>query len=259
MASGTSHIIDVWAHLAQHREEVVRRAREGSVDTKLLIRSKGPIKIVRGSVITVHVSLPGLMVEPDQDTILWEGEIGNCQFSVHVPESMSAGICQGQAVLSIDGFPTTKLFFEIRIASHSTPVDKLAIKVQRYHAVFASYASEDTGAVLARIQGLRKARPDLDIFFAAAHIRPGEDWMERLRDEIVGRDALYLFWSKAASVSKYVDWEWRYAVKEHGIDFIDPVPLVNPNEVPPPTELSALHFNDWILAYNTGRPDQPMP
>jgi len=39
----------------------------------------------------------------------------------------------------------------------------------------------------------------------------------------------------------------------HGIDFIDPIPLVSPKEVAPPAELSALHFNDWILAFRSGR------
>ena len=38
-----------------------------------------------------------------------------------------------------------------------------------------------------------------------------------------------------------------------GIEGIDPVPLVSPSEVPPPTELgSQMHFNDWILAYEGG-------
>jgi hypothetical protein len=34
-----------------------------------------------------------------------------------------------------------------------------------------------------------------------------------------------------------------------GVDYIDPVPLVSPDLVPPPPELAQLHFNDWVLAF----------
>ena len=59
---------------------------------------------------------------------------------------------------------------------------------------------------------------------------------------------LLLFWSTAASQSRYVESEWRIALEEHGLDGISPVPLESPATVPPPPELSSLHFNDWTLA-----------
>jgi hypothetical protein len=59
-----------------------------------------------------------------------------------------------------------------------------------------------------------------------------------------------MFWSKHAKKSHWVDREWRHGMKTKGIDFIDPVPLVDPRKVPPPTELADhKHFNDWTLAY----------
>ena len=60
---------------------------------------------------------------------------------------------------------------------------------------------------------------------------------------------LYLFWSDAARQSPWVEREWRCAYENRGVDFIDPVPLVSPEVVPPPSELADLHFNDWVLAY----------
>ena len=60
----------------------------------------------------------------------------------------------------------------------------------------------------------------------------------------------YLFWSKAASDSEWVEKEWRTALRFRGIDYIDPVPLISPKDVPPPEELGdELHFNDWVLAH----------
>lgn len=251
---GTSHVIDVWAHLEQQRQEVISRARMGAIGGDVIIRSKGPVTVARGTIITARLRLPDFDVEPQEDTIYWDGEIGNAQFTVRVPMGISTGKRQGHVVFMINGLPIAKLVFEIQIALSSAQADRLAARVQRYHHVFASYASSDSDAVLARIQGLLKGRPDIDVFYAEANIQPGERWHDRLQKEITKRDALYLFWSRAASVSEHVEWEWRCALKEHGIDFIDPVPLVHPKEVPPPPELCALHFNDWVLGYMSGQP-----
>jgi hypothetical protein len=89
----------------------------------------------------------------------------------------------------------------------------------------------------------------LDLFFARKDIVSGENWKARLAHEIDARDVMYLFWSKAASESKWVTWEWKRGLKMRGISFIDPCPLVEPEVVPPPQELKALHFSDWQLAY----------
>jgi hypothetical protein len=49
-----------------------------------------------------------------------------------------------------------------------------------------------------------------------------------------------------------VEREWRCALERRGIEFIDPVPLADPDEVPPPAELGVeLHFDDWLLAYRS--------
>lgn len=124
----------------------------------------------------------------------------------------------------------------------------------RTRRAFASYASSDRDAVLARVQGIQKAVPTIDVFLDVARLRSGDNWREALQQELIGRDVLYLFWSEAASRSRWVDWEWRCALKQHGIRLIDPVPLVSPEVVPPPPGLALLlHFNDWILAFMTNQ------
>jgi hypothetical protein len=71
-----------------------------------------------------------------------------------------------------------------------------------------------------------------------------------LLKQIDSSDVLYLFWSKYAKQSSWVEKEWRYGLTHKGIDFIDPVPLADPRKVPPPKELADVeHFNDWTLAY----------
>jgi len=77
----------------------------------------------------------------------------------------------------------------------------------------------------------------------------GELERERLQQEIVSRDVLYLFWSRAASKSQWVEIEWRTALASKGLEHIDPVPLEPGDVTPPPPELTTLHFNDWTLAF----------
>jgi hypothetical protein len=50
----------------------------------------------------------------------------------------------------------------------------------------------------------------------------GEDWQKRIEQEIASRDVFYLFWSRYAKESPYVEREWRFAVKQKGLDCIDP-------------------------------------
>ena len=80
-------------------------------------------------------------------------------------------------------------------------------------------------------------------------LRSGEDWAQRLVEEIRLRDVFYLFWSLAAKASEWVEREWRAALEHRGLDFISPVPLVPPRVAPPPKELASLHFNDPEVEY----------
>src|SRR5262249_33952744 len=125
---------------------------------------------------------------------------------------------------------------------------ELPSREQRFRTAFASYASEDQVDVAHRVQGIQAALPELDIFLDVVKLRAGKDWKKQLEEEIASRDVFYLFWSRAASASSWVAWEWNLALGRRGLDYIHPVPMVSPREVPPPPELASLHFNDWTLA-----------
>jgi uncharacterized protein YegL len=253
LKAGASHAIDVWAHLAREREKVIRIAREEAAGADLRIRTKGPVKVARGTTMTVRLCMGDLAIEPPEDTILWEGEIGNATFVVTVPKTAALGTRSGSASIYVAGIAVAKLYFVVQVGEESVASKLLEIGQKRYRRIFPSYADEDRNEVLARIHGMQKVAPSLDVFYPAAQLRSGEHWQERLEKEILSRDIMCLFWSKAASQSSWVDWEWRTGLRERGIDFIDPCPLVPPDEVPPPKELAdQLHFNDWILAYMRG-------
>jgi Ethanolamine utilization protein EutJ (predicted chaperonin) len=247
---GSVFALDVWAHLDRQRQRVLKRAREHAMGAAVQIQSKGPVKVARGTALTVSLRVADLTVDPVESAIEWLGEIGNTRFSLSVPSSAPEGPRAGVARFHIGEFEVARLDFVLQVGQCLAAWESLPTREKRYRTAFASYADEDRDAVLGRIQGIHKVLPSLDVFLAAAQLRAGEHWRERLREEIVRREVMYLFWSKAASQSHWVDWEWRTGVQLHDIDFVDPCPLVSPDEVPPPKELAdELHFNDWTLAW----------
>jgi hypothetical protein len=114
-------------------------------------------------------------------------------------------------------------------------------------SAFISYSSSDRARVAAIVQGMQTIRPDLDVFFDVESLRTGQHWKQALMDEISARDVLYLCWSQNAKMSPWVDFEWRYALDQKGLDFIEPVSIDPPELCEPPAELSDLHFNNRLL------------
>ncbi len=103
--------------------------------------------------------------------------------------------------------------------------------------------------------------PELEVLFDKASLRSGQPWEEELLRAICAADVFYLFWSTHARDSKWVEREWRCALRIRGIGFIDPVPLASPKEVPPPPELESKHFYDWELAFmrsELAKPAEPI-
>lgn len=153
------------------------------------------------------------------------------------------------------GFQVARVPIQILVTAKTGPSAPTTQPLHHIRKAFASYANPDRDEVLRAIQGMQKILPDLDVFLDVVKLRSGEDWERRLWQVIPESDVFYLFWSAAAKASPWVEKEWRCALKSRGYEFIDPVPLVSPEEVRPPDELSMKHFNDWILAFRRGRPE----
>jgi len=248
-----SFVIYIWAHLERHRDIVIQRAQEEYTDGKISIQSKGPVKVTRGTILSVRLKLEGLIVENPEDTILWEGEIGNAMFLVKVSEDAKEGSHSGVATIYIDGMQISRLYFVIQIGATQSQIESIPTQEERHRKAFPSYSSKDRDAVLARIQGIQKVAPYLEFNMDVLRLRSGQYWEQELWKIIPQNDIFYLFWSKNACKSEWVEKEWRCAFKTKGIDFIDPVPLVSPEEVPPPPELAGKHFNDWVLSFMRGK------
>jgi hypothetical protein len=250
---GMRFLLSIWAYLEKDRKKARKRASQGGRYREA--GYKAPVKLTRGSEVTVYLEIPGFEVASPADTLAWEGEIGNCSFTVGAPEGLATGRYPGTALLLVAGVQVGRLGFELEVGAQARGEAELQATLERVRTMFASYSTEDRIEVLRFKQGAEAA--GVDVFVDVLSMRTGEDWAQRLEREVTSRDRFCLFWSKNASRSEWVEKEWRAAYSAKGVSYIHPVPLADPRDVPPPPELgNCKHFNDVsqiVIAYEQQR------
>lgn len=257
---GQVHEVRFWAHLEAQTATVVARALAALAvldPRKLLVKTEGPFRVARSTALEITVSIEDVVLLDRSKAIIWTGEIGCATFLVTVPAQCAAGPKPGSASVRVAGTEIAKISFVLLVGSGSTRARRVQTGINRHKTAFASYASEDRDAVLARVQGIQKVAPSLKVFTDVTSLRSGDDWERKLYQMIARADVFYLFWCRHARQSAWVEKEWRCAFQAKGIDFIDPVPLESPDFAPPPPELSKKHFNEPILAYITSSSHPP--
>jgi len=246
IASAASFLVETWVYRQDERDEAEKRALKAAGDGASF-RSGGAARVERGAKITVTVRVGDWLVEPARQTVEWSGDIAHVGFRVTPSGALPSGKIDGECQLLIGGVRIGFVPFQIEVSrDKSGPIRVTPGTTVK--SAFASYASRDRRRVLARIQGIEKA--GIDVYMDVRDLRAGSNYNLELLNRIDGADVLYLFWSRHAAASEWVEREWRHGFKTRGVAFIDPVPMVDPRKVPPPAELGAdKHFNDWTLAY----------
>jgi hypothetical protein len=248
IGTGTTFVLDVWAHTAAQGDAVAKLAAELGRGSKVGV--KAGVGVKRGTELGVILEIPTLRIADSSENMVWEGEPVNASFAVEVPKDAATGRHAGRAVITVSGIPITRLIFSVEVSSGTGgPAGAATIEERPIRTAFASYSSRDRAEVLARVQGMKAIRPDLVIFLDVLSLRPGQNWESEIRRHVQADDAFFLFWSAHAKASTEVEKEWRTALEVRGIEFIGPVPLADPTAVSPPSELQALHFNDYYLAH----------
>ena len=247
---GTSFVLDVWAHLPEERADVLARIKEEYAGLDTASKTKDGARLARGSALSVRLEIEGLLIDEPDALLPWEGHMTSADFVVTVPQALRPGPRAGTVTLSVGGLRVSRIAFQLLVVGDlQRPAPRGRVTSARHEKAFASYASEDRDRVLARVQGMETVMP-MQVFVDVDTLRSsGGGWEEQLRARIDDAGVMYLFWSKAAQTSRWVDWEWRYALDRHGMEFIDPVPLEPPTLAPPPPELQKLHFDSKWLAF----------
>jgi hypothetical protein len=242
MQRGQQCVLEVWAYRPELHEIVAKEAtRDGRAE---LLGSKGPLAIEVGKTLTVTILLPGFLVHPAADLVLWDGEKANTSFLLTADVKTNAGLHIGTATIQSGTVPITLVHFGVWLDDQplNEPTTEISIGQRRVNAIFASYASEDRVEVLQWARGAAVA--GVDVFVDVLKLREGSTWEAELRHHVTSKDLFCLCWSEPASRSRWVEMEWRWALNSKGLDYIHPVPLVDPRTVPPPLELKDKHFSD---------------
>jgi hypothetical protein len=247
--SGLSFVVEVWVAPRGQRDAMLAQALKPG---RMLERaSRVGVNLERGMPITVILRLPDLEINGAAESMGWNGDIGNVSFIVRAPDAIAPGTYPGAAKILQNGIPIVDISFELTVvapgavvASSPAPLDSQAQRIRR---AFASYAHEDRLDVLFRVQGIEAT--GTEVFLDVISLRRRSDWETALFEEIDSRDRLFLFWSQRAAKSSWVDREWRHALKERGVDFIEMIPLEDPRLSGFPEELKQRHLDSTVLAF----------
>lgn len=198
-----------------------------------------------GTAVRVSLAGKGLSIDPPVQDFTWQGRRVLLAFDVGVPASTPDGVIVLKFDAAIDGIIVARLRMDLEIRAGAATEAPRTLTVEAARSAFASYSSQDRQRVLDRVAALQISA-GMDIFLDCLSLHPGQYWQARLEDEIRHRDLFLLFWSRPASESKWVEWEWRRALDEGKKDSMEIHPLEN--GIKPPHELGDLHFADPAMA-----------
>ena len=243
VAIGISFIVDVLIYCQPDRARALVRAAELRPENDRL-SSAGAAPVARGTKLNISLQLPW-DTEPKSQIVYWSGAITNVSFRV-LPTHLMPAPVYGTCKVAVGGLTIGQVFFRLESGSDD---QRSFSRARVIKSAFASYTSKDRRRVLARVQGIEKL--GVSVFMDTHALRSNDQYKKRIFEAIDSADIFYLFWSRHATRSNWVDQEWRYGYKQKGLAFIDPVPLVDPRKAPPPPELAEhKHFNDWTLIYS---------
>jgi hypothetical protein len=251
--NGGSLLVQVYAHLITKADEAQAMAHEfDSSSSRRGFTSLGT-KIAKGATLTFELILPGLVVEPPLQNLVWLGRTNYVQYSVFIPTDHPPSDIVGKLLVSQESIPIGQIIFKIRVVSagaYSDPSPKPTGSATRYSLAFISYASIDRPEVLRRVQMLPAV--GIRYFQDVLSLDPGDRWEKKLFHHIDDSDVMFLFWSSAAKESEWVTKEWQYGLERKGDSYIRPIVIEGPPHPNPPHQLKHLHFADKMLYFIKG-------
>jgi len=253
---GAQFLIQLFAHTAEQEDSLDGLAKAADHDAVRRVSSDLETLVSKGSKLDFQLSLPGMAIEEPLISLRWKGTPGLVQFGVNVPKKMKQTDVIGKIIVLQNSVPIGILKFKLTVAgdnSLSREPGVTASAMTRFKKAFLSYCNKDLDEVLKRVQMLSLAK--ISFFQDLLTLEPGELWEKHIYDYIRECDVFFLFWSTAASRSKWVKSEINYALETqhaHGdlVPEILPVLIEGPPPPKPPQALKHLQFNDKYLYFS---------
>ena len=151
-------------HLAMYEKEFRNIVDEikADYDTDVKETKSGALKVTEEDAVRVVLSSPDAEIEDNEEVQIWQGEYLIFDFAVKLPADFAGKQILFTAAVYINDIIATKLKFLAKISSWRQ--QKIRTDREDILSAFVSYASQDRNRVARIIQGMRKARPDMDIF-----------------------------------------------------------------------------------------------
>ncbi|MDQ3844664.1 MAG: toll/interleukin-1 receptor domain-containing protein [Bacteroidota bacterium] len=254
--SGNQFLVQVYAHTKEQAALLEGLAKSADGASEFRATTAVEEKIARLSKIEFHLLLPNCIIDDPVLSVKWTGEVALVQFGVEIPATFTKPDIIGKVIVVVKSIPIGQLKFKIKVhSSFKTDTSQTSSNVEtmvHFKQAFISYASQDRSEVLKRVQMLHLV--NLKYFHDLLTLESGQQWEKMIYANIARSDVFFLFWSKAASESKWVKKEIMYALKikesnKHSLPEIVPVIIEGPPPTAPPAELSFLHFNDKFIYF----------
>ncbi len=249
--TGDHIMVQVYAHLPELPQLVMDQAREFDEGAGRRGATSLGTRIGQGVRLAFEVALPELVVPQPVREVTWRGHVEWVSFDVYVPPDARVGSHIGTVLIAQESVPIGEVRFRLTVV----PLDGVVPparrgpvgQARRYETAFISYASRDREEVLRCVRMLSPA--GIEFWQDVLSLEPADRWEEEMWRHIDESDVMFLFWSTAARESEWVQKEWHYALEHKGDDYIRPVIIEGPPPVPPPRELSHLHFDDKVCYF----------
>jgi hypothetical protein len=222
------------------QEAQARRLIESQSPDVMPVLGRRSCRWARGTEVRVALRGDHVQVEPAEQPFEWLGEVQALDFSVKVAHAAPPGDVVLRFDVSIAGFLVAALCLTLRIGITARPAVLASTTASAARTAFASYASPDR-ALVTHMVGAIERSAGIAVYQDCLDLKPGEAWKEGLNREILSRDLFLLFWSRSAAESKWVEWEWKTALRDKGTPAMQVHPL-QPG-VEPPDALRHLHWS----------------
>ncbi len=205
-----------------------------------------------GAPVTIRLTGEHVTIMPGERNFEWNGRENLASFAVQVNADAPQVTLQLCFHVFLGPVPIAFIPLGVAISAHASDPQTPGLEVRAPSSVFASYSSKDAEPVTRSLSTLTRWAPTLDIFQECLDLMTNDAFKPQLAKEIAARDVFLLFWSRNASASKWVLWEFQTAQVKPGLNAILPMPLEDPAIAPPPPGFEDKHLRDRFMIAGYG-------
>lgn len=213
---------------------------------KLDFDTAGPAYLKNGTKVSIKPEMPGFRFSPDESIVTWYGNFIPVEFCMKPllkgPFPQRGKKIYGHVSFFVGPLQIAEINLNVIVKKRLLGDEEFTTNIEAsapYRKIFVSCAREDLH--ITEIIGKTYEAIGDKYMRDVKYLPHREKWWPVICKLIKEADEFHLFWSKAAKKSKYVEMEWREALKRKKKNFIRPIYWEKPMPKPPP-ELIDIHF-----------------